>query len=56
MRYGCQSPDVSVIDISCPECGSTGSVRKERIGTYRCTECGFEFDHEDLDPVEQSED
>ena len=48
-------PDVSVIDIACPDCGRTGSVRKERIGTYRCAECGHEFDHSDLDPVEQSE-
>lgn len=47
---------MSVIDISCPDCGRTGSVRKEQIGTYRCTECGLAFDHEDLDPLEQSED
>ena len=46
---------VSVIDIACPACGRTGSVRKVRIGTYRCDDCGHEFDHSDLDPVEQSE-
>jgi DNA-directed RNA polymerase subunit RPC12/RpoP len=46
---------VSVIDIACPDCGDVGSVQKERIGTYRCGECGHEFDHTDLDPVEQSE-
>jgi rubredoxin len=45
---------VSVIDISCPACGRIDSVRKERLGSYRCTECGHEFDHEELDPVEQS--
>lgn len=46
---------MNVIDIGCPSCGNTGSVRKERIGTYRCTECGHEFDHTELDPLEQSE-
>jgi ribosomal protein L37AE/L43A len=47
---------VNVIDIACPSCGSVGSVRKERIGTYRCDECGHEFDHTDLDLLAQSED
>ena len=46
---------MTVIDIACPECGATGSVRKERIGTYVCTDCGYEFDHTDIDPIEQSE-
>lgn len=48
-------PAVTVIDISCPSCGSTDAVRKERIGTYRCDACGHEFEHGDLDPLEQSE-
>lgn len=47
---------VSVIDISCPSCGSEEGVRKEGIGTYRCVECGHEFDHDALDPLEQSDD
>jgi len=46
---------VTVIDIACPECGRVGPVRKEGIGTYRCTECGHEFDPADLDPLEQSD-
>lgn len=39
-----------VIDISCPECGQTQSVRKERLGTYRCIECDHTFDQADLEP------
>ena len=46
---------MTVIDIACPSCGRTGPVRKVRIGAYRCAECGHEFDHTDVDPVEQSE-
>ena len=49
-----QRGTVTVIDIACPSCGSTGSVRKVRIGTYRCTSCGHEFDHTDVDPLGQS--
>lgn len=45
---------VTVIDIECPACGRTRPVRKERIGAYRCTACGNEFDHGDVDPVDQS--
>lgn len=52
----CRQPGgVTVIDIACPACGRSDSTRKERIGTYTCTACGHEFDHGDLDVVEQSE-
>ncbi|MFB6173719.1 MAG: hypothetical protein ABEI39_03675 [Halobacteriales archaeon] len=37
-----------VLDISCPECGQSEPVRKVGLATYRCTECGIEFDHEDV--------
>lgn len=45
---------MTVIDISCPSCGRAGSVRKEAIGSYRCDECGHEFDRGDLDPFDQT--
>lgn len=37
-----------VVDIPCPRCNQSESVRKQSIGTYRCAECGFEFGPEDL--------
>lgn len=39
-----------VIDIACPSCGNPTSVRKEGLGTYRCDNCGTEFDAEDVEP------
>lgn len=33
-----------VVDISCPECGETQSVRKVGIGRYECGACGATFD------------
>lgn len=47
---------VTVIDISCPDCGATDAVAKVRIGRYRCAACGHGFDHADLDPAAQSGD
>lgn len=37
-----------LVDIGCPDCGRTESVRKVGIGTYRCVECGREFTEADL--------
>ena len=37
-----------LVDIECPDCGSTASVRKVGIGTYRCGECGREFTEADV--------
>lgn len=37
-----------VIDISCPRCDRSDTVQKRGLGTYRCTECGHEFEHTDL--------
>lgn len=39
-----------VVDIACPRCGRKDAVRKVRIGQYRCSECGLEFDQEDVRP------
>jgi DNA-directed RNA polymerase subunit RPC12/RpoP len=39
-----------VVDIECPYCGRTGPVRKERIATYRCDDCGTEFGREEIEP------
>lgn len=49
-----QPPPMTVIDIDCPGCGRSDSVRKAGIGAYRCTACDREFDHEAIDPVEQT--
>jgi len=38
-----------VVDIACPNCGRTDTVRKEGLGTYRCAECGHEFTQEDIE-------
>jgi len=40
----------AVIDISCPSCGRTDAVRKEGLGSYRCGECGAEFDQSAIEP------
>jgi ribosomal protein L37AE/L43A len=32
-----------LVDIGCPDCGRTGSVRKRGLGRYYCTECDREF-------------
>jgi len=40
-----------VMDIACPACGSLTAVQKVGIGTYRCTDCGHEFTHEDVRPA-----
>jgi ribosomal protein L37AE/L43A len=51
MSLDAGSTDVTaVIDISCPECGRTDAVQKEGLGTYRCTECGAEFDQGAIEP------
>lgn len=39
-----------VIDISCPICEQTGTVRKVGIGTYRCVDCDREFSQADVRP------
>jgi len=44
---GCMT---AVIDISCPSCGRTDAVRKRGLGTYRCAECGEEFDQSAIEP------
>jgi hypothetical protein len=44
---GCMT---AVIDISCPSCGRTNAVRKRGLGTYRCAECGEEFDQSAIEP------
>lgn len=52
MTFGIPSSGMTiVVDIACPRCGRTDAVRKERIGEYRCVECGFAFDHEDVEPA-----
>lgn len=40
----------AVIDIECPQCGSSASIQKVTLGTYRCGECGVDFGHEDIIP------
>jgi ribosomal protein L37AE/L43A len=40
----------AVIDIPCPDCDRIDAVRKEGLGTYRCGECGREFDQTDVQP------
>ena len=39
-----------VVDISCPNCERTQTVRKIEIDRYRCEECGEEFDQADVLP------
>lgn len=39
-----------LVDISCPECGRTDTVRKVGLDLYRCTECDHEFSQEDILP------
>jgi len=39
-----------LIDIACPECGRTQSVRKVALDRYRCEECCVEFSQEDVLP------
>lgn len=39
-----------VVDISCPECGETNTVRKVGIGRYVCGECGASFDQTEVQP------
>jgi len=41
---------MAVVDIECPACERVGTVEKERIGVYRCRDCGEEFDAEDVSP------
>jgi ribosomal protein L37AE/L43A len=44
-------PDVTaVIDISCPACGRTDTVRKEGLATHRCGACGEAFDQSAVEP------
>ena len=38
-----------LIDISCPSCHRSDTVQKHGLGSYRCTECGHEFEHTDLE-------
>jgi DNA-directed RNA polymerase subunit RPC12/RpoP len=40
----------SVAEIRCPECNSVHEVRKVGMGAYRCTDCGHEFDVDDVRP------
>jgi ribosomal protein L37AE/L43A len=39
-----------LVDIDCPECGRTATVRKLALGRYRCGDCGTEFSQEDVLP------
>lgn len=39
-----------VVDIECPECGSSTSLQKVEIGSYRCVDCDVTFDHGDASP------
>jgi ribosomal protein L37AE/L43A len=39
-----------VVDIACPSCDRTQTLRKVAIGTYRCGDCGREFSREEIDP------
>lgn len=39
-----------VVDIDCPACGETQSVRKVGIGRYECGECGNAFDQSAVGP------
>lgn len=40
----------SVIDIACPSCGRTESVRKYDLDEYRCEHCGTSFGADDVVP------
>jgi ribosomal protein L37AE/L43A len=39
-----------VVDIACPSCGRTRTLRKVAIGTYRCGDCGRAFTEGEIDP------
>jgi len=41
---------MSVIDISCPDCGAVAAVGKLAIGQYRCEGCQREFTPDELAP------
>lgn len=40
----------AVVDVSCPDCGETGTVAKVALGEYRCEDCGAEFGPEEVVP------
>ncbi len=39
-----------LVDIACPECERTRTVRKVAIGRYRCEECDVAFSQADVLP------
>jgi len=39
-----------VVDIACPNCERTRTVRKVAIDRYRCDDCGEEFGQGDVVP------